>query len=70
MDDFIIAISVLYTMWERSGGRSGTKQRFGQYAINSSRIEIPLPWPALFYEEDPRVAYDMLYQHAVPEELV
>lgn len=66
MDDFVNAVAVLHTMWERNGGRNGTHQRFGQYVINSSIVEIPQPWPELFYEEDPRVAFTMLTQFAQP----
>lgn len=63
-DKFINAIGDLMTAWRKAGGRDGTHQRFGQYVMNSTIDGLPANWPELFYVEDPRVAYGMLYQHA------
>lgn len=37
------------------------RQRFGQYFLNRFKIPSLISWPALFYEQNPVLAYLMLF---------
>lgn len=37
-------------------------ERFGQWFLNRFKIRGMISWPSVFYERDPRKAYDMLVE--------
>lgn len=69
---FINTLADLSLEWQRlpHHGYQGFKevrghQRFGQYVMNTGRLDLPNPWPELFYAETYRVAYALLYLHGL-----
>ena len=68
-DRFINTLADLSVEWHKllpSGPRAPRgHQRFGQYVINSGRLDILLPWSDLFNAETYLEAYSMLYRYGL-----